>query len=513
MRMNRPLMISSLLYLSLPYALFFVGWLKWYFALAGIGFLLLPLFAHLDGRKSSPGTVEMEGPEHPKIRLYHVIVLILLSLIVMSISGVGGYGYQDTDWFKHNTILKDLIDRPWPVSYSIGGGEVPLVYYLAYYLPAALAGKLWGWQIANHFLFIWSFLGLVLAFMWFMKLNRRAALSALVMFILFSGLDVIGQWLITPAVAAIRPEAGNYIRWDHIENWSIGWQYSSNITLLFWVPHQALAGWITAGLFGYVYFQDPERVNYLLYISLALLWSPFVALGLVPFCLADIIACKGQLLQRLRRYLTISNICGLALLMIVGLFFSSKLYDISPLLTGEIPHGFRLSFAKDSQAKIIGIGLMLAFFLLEFGFYGILVFIANKKWKGRSRVLFMITILILLLLPLYSFGEANDLAMRASIPALFILAVYISRALHQKSLSIPIRILLIGLLLLGSATGYFEVKRHLSGIETNGAVIQPPIYVNVMDLWNPGLEGSDSIVLQYVGSSQSPFFQYLARTP
>jgi hypothetical protein len=505
-------MIWSLLYLSFPYALFFVGWLKWYFALLGIGFLLLPLFVNLFGRENSPRKGEMERLESPKLRLYQVIILILLSLLLLSISGVGGYGYQDPDWFKHNTILKDLIDRPWPVSYPIGGGEVPLVYYLAYYLPAALAGKLWGWQIANHILFMWSFLGLLLAFLWFLKLNRRAALSVFLLFILFSGMDVIGQLLVTPAVASIRPEASFYVRWDHIENWSMGWQYSSNATLLFWVPHQALAGWIASGLFGYAFLQDPERNDYLLTMGLTSLWSPFAALGLLPFCLADIVTGEGQLPQRLRRYLTLSNISGLALLTIVGLFFSSKLYDISPLLTGEIPHGFRLSFAKDSQAKLIGIGLILAFFLLEFGLYSILVFIANKNWKGRAKVLFMATILILLLLPLYSFGEANDFAMRASIPALFFLAVFISRAIHNTSLSTPIRVLLIVLVLLGSATGYIEVKRHLTGIVNTGAVVQIPIYVNVLELWYPGLEGSESIVLQYLGSSQAPFFQYLART-
>jgi hypothetical protein len=447
----------------------------------------------------------------PQLKIYQILILILLCLLVLSISGVGGYGYQDTDWFKHNTILKDLIDRPWPVSYQIDGEEVALVYYLAYYLPAALVGKLVGWQIANHVLFIWSFLGLVLAALWFVNLSRPAVFSALVIFFTFSGLDIIGRWLLTPAVAAIRPEAEAYLIWNHIESWSIGWQYSSNITLLFWVPHQALAGWIASGLLGQAYLFSSSRKNQLYYCGLTALWSPFVTLGMFPYCVAEILAGEGGLWQRLGKYLNLSNLSGAALLLAVGMYFSSKFYQL-PGISGKIPFGFSLSFAADDQARMIGMGLILVFCLLEFGLLGILLFRIKQVWNRKTKILLITTLITLLLLPLFLIGEANDLVMRASIPPLFFLALLLSRSFLNKPLTPLMRVILIGLILLGSATPLIEINRHLTEIQTSERLVSIPSYLEIMDLWNPALERSESIALQYLGSSTAPFFRYLART-
>ncbi len=54
------------------------------------------------------------------------------------LSGIGGIGFQHYDWNKHNAILSDLVRESWPVGYTYYGRPVALVYYIAYYLPAAL---------------------------------------------------------------------------------------------------------------------------------------------------------------------------------------------------------------------------------------------------------------------------------------------------------------------------------------------------------------------------------------
>ena len=80
---------------------------------------------------------------------------------------MGGYGYQTGDWAKHGILLKDLVDYPWPVFYEYYGATIGVTYYVAYYLPAAVIGKVGGLVLANQFLVLWTLLGLILAIFWF----------------------------------------------------------------------------------------------------------------------------------------------------------------------------------------------------------------------------------------------------------------------------------------------------------------------------------------------------------
>jgi len=347
--LTRYLILASLSYLSFPFLIFFAGWLKWYFALGCVGLVVLSLLWCIREIDQVVGTGQ-EQPEGFIFGLRHIVLVLLVTCLLLGVSGVGGYGYQDTDWLKHNAILKDLIVQPLPVVYELAGKDVPLVYYIAYYLPAALVGKLGGWFIANQVLFAWSLIGFFLAMLWFLLLNRRASSTVVLLFVVFSGLDVIGELLARSVVSAIRPEVGALLNWEHIEQWSIGWQYSSNATLLFWVPHQAMAGWIASAILMYAILYSQQRKYSLFYCGLAVLWSPFVTVGLLPYLLAEFLLEDGTWLERLRRYVSLPNFCGLALLIVIGLFYSAKLYQVSPLLTSDIPHGFSLAFAPDIQA-------------------------------------------------------------------------------------------------------------------------------------------------------------------
>ena len=445
--------------------------------------------------------------------------MLLLSVVALVISGVGGFGHQDTDWLKHNGILKDLVERPWPVVYRLGGQDVPpegrdvpLVYYVAYYLPAALIGKLAGWSLANYALFAWTLVGLVLAMLWFVVLVRRISFAVLLLFVMFSGLDVVGRLLVTPAVAAIRPEVSLVLIWDHIEQWAWGWQYSSNVTLLFWVPHHALAGWIGTATLMYTILVSPRKTHSLFLWSTTALWSPFVTIGLAPYLLAELATADGPLLKRLARYVSLPNLCGLVMLAVIGLFYSAKFYPISPVLAGDIPHGFVLSFAPDGQAKVIACVLMLVFCALEFGLYGLLIRPADAGREIRSKVLLLTARGCLLLFPLYRYGASNDFVMRSSIPALYVLAVFVGRALGGRSLSGRRRAVLIALLVLGSVTPLIELRRHVEGIRAVGRLVQIPSVDQVAGVgdWGLATDRDGAIMVQYVGSAQAPFFESLA---
>jgi hypothetical protein len=69
------------------------------------------------------------------------------------LSGIGGFGFQTGDFLERDAVLWELITRPWPV---LGHGhaegatnQLALSYSVAWYLPAAVAGKLCGWTAAQ----------------------------------------------------------------------------------------------------------------------------------------------------------------------------------------------------------------------------------------------------------------------------------------------------------------------------------------------------------------------------
>ncbi len=507
----RTLVLSSVLYLALPYVLFFLGWLKWYFAVLSIGLLAIPLLDPLRARQRA-GENDPGGSGDTGLKLRHIVLVLVSSAFLLAISGVGGIGYQDTDWPKHNAILKDLVEQPWPVVYERLQEPIPLVYYFAYYLPAAALGKLGGWSLANQALFLWTWIGLVLAMLWFLVLARRASFAVVLLFVLFSGLDVIGEWLVTPQVVALRPEYQSGVDWGHIERWAFGWEYSSNVTGLFWVPNQALAGWIATGLLVYAISHSRDKRRQLYYCGLTILWSPFVTFGLAPFLLADWIAEQGTWLDRLRHYMTLPNLCGGGLLAIVALFYSAKLYLLSSL-HGGVPQGFSLAAAQDRQAQVIGFALILVFCLLEFGLYSILIYGSRHDWNRKMQALFAAAMISLTLIPFYRFGAANDFAMRASIPSLFVLAILLTRALQSKSLATPWRLALVALVVIGAVTPAIEFRRHVSNIVAAGTIQPTQRDWGVRGLWDLPAKGFDTMIPQYVGSSQAPFFTFMVRDP
>jgi hypothetical protein len=502
----RHLVPLSLLYLALPYLIFFAGWLKGYLALPGMGLVVLPLLCHWREAKQIAASFKP-----PSLKRRHVALLLLLSLVFLGISGIGGYGHQDTDWPKHNAVFKDLIEKPWPVVYEMRDASVPLVYYVAFYLPAALLGKLGGWSLANQALFAWAGLGLLLALLWFVVLVRRAAWGVLLLFPLFSGLDIIGQLAIAPLIYPLRPPLE--VDWTHIEWWSIGWQYSSNATLLFWVPNQALAGWIAGGISMYAMRYALQKRYTLFYLGLTLLWSPFVTLGLLPYLLADLITEKGALSGRLKPYISPPNLCGLGLFVVVSLFYSAKLGQMPPSLSGDVPHGFILSFAENARENVLIPILIVVFCLLEFGAYGIIIWGSKPDWDRKTKGLFAATMLCLALLPLYRFGAMGDFTMRTSIPALFFLAVFLAQALYSPTTPKLKRAVLIALIVIGAVTPSIEYRRHVTHIYQAGRIVQRPPASEVWDLQRLQNPGFDSFAFQYLGSPQTPFFEFMAKQP
>src|SRR6516164_22770 len=128
----------SLVYCLLPWILFIVGWISSAIAAALVVVLLIGCICACRA---------MRGATNPKRNVKYWLSIAVVALLWSLQSGAGGYGPQTLDWEKHNAILKSMVNHSWPVTYLDADlSRFYLVYYFAYYLPAALIGKYAGWN-------------------------------------------------------------------------------------------------------------------------------------------------------------------------------------------------------------------------------------------------------------------------------------------------------------------------------------------------------------------------------
>jgi hypothetical protein len=276
--LRRALRLVTVCLLALPVLVFIVGWLRT--PIAVLLSVALGVAAAALVRDGGQGDAVATGSS--RVSLVTMFAALIPITAAVLLSGVGGFGPRNWDWVKHDAVLRDLIVQPWPVRYLTEDGATGLTYYVAYYLPAAVVGKVAGWTAANLALAATSLLGAVLAVLWVVVLARGAPLLCGVVFALFSGMDVLGAALRAAGGLDLAAVFGNL----HLEWWSGHWQYSSNVSLLYYAPHQALAAWLLTALTIDGIEGEGGRVSILAVAAVGLLWSPFVVLGLLPLLVA-----------------------------------------------------------------------------------------------------------------------------------------------------------------------------------------------------------------------------------
>jgi len=417
-------------YLALPVLIFFLGWFS-----LGVGgvlaFLLLMGTAPLFGAGSSGSRFSASWQV--------ALVAFIAALAWTALGGAGHFVYANVDWPTRDAVLRDLVVSSWPPSYGKDGTtELILRTPVAYYLPAAILGKLLGLEWADFLLFLWTALGVGLFFVIALSHGRtiRHIIIAVSVVVFFSGMDVFG----TGRYFLDRPGLTEHLEW-----WARIFQYSSNTTQLFWVPNHALPGWLVAALI-YKHWRNPEflKIAPIAFASTPL-WSPLVTIGLAPFLLV-IAAYHARQGSWRGAVLPSAWLGALATFAVTGLYLV--------LDGGRIQSGWTIAMVKPLDELAI---LYLKFVLLEFGL------IAAAIWLIRRDVMVLVSVAVLLALPFYIFGPGNDLAMRASIPALMILSLAAVNALSRVNWSerpkqvVPLLILLT----FGSITAIHEIARSL----------------------------------------------------
>ncbi len=323
---------------------------------------------------------------------------LAIAILLLVLGGEGRLFYANTDWQVRDAVLADMAHNPWPVIYPIGGAahllRAPIGMYL---LPALVGGsRQIGLDMAllgcNAFV-----LTLLLALSSSLFPTVRGKTIALTVFIGFSGLDILGtgfvRWFGVPASL------------DHLERWAPNLQYSSTITLIFWVPQHAFAGWTCAILYLLWYKGRLGIGPFAASIPLVALWSPLAIMGAVPFVI--LAAIRSIVADRITK-----RDVGLAA---IGLAFALPALIYLHADAGQLPSGLNRSPPAAYMLEI----------LLEVAVYAVpLAVMRPGSFVGKDTLL--LTIGCLLLMPIYRISTGSDFQMRASIMPLAILALAVA---------------------------------------------------------------------------------------
>ncbi len=458
MKTNRTLLLYwiSLLYLLIPVVVFVLGWLSWLIALpltALITYVLLSTFPRS----------QHSDPTNP-FTLKTIVFSGLTSLAWVATSGVWNLGFGRTqDWdVMRNDMLSTLTKYSWPVTNTFADSSSlwTMRHYLAFYLPGPLIGKATGENLSVTLFAtgIWMALGVWIAFLLLLDLfsrfgNRKYII--LFLFAGFSGLDAIGSRI--QGTLSLRPSS--LIKGGHIEWWAERFQFSSNSTLLHWVPQHAIPSWIGALLVIHI-VRSRKSLSLIPIISVAMvLWSPFSALGVTLLALLLLIN-AGLFVEFINsiRALRFRTFAILLTAIPLVLFLQSG--------TSEIPRSFLFSNGDFSH----NVALLAKFIPLEFGSIAILTGLIIRQ-KAKELAIISVALSMVLMVVI---GLNNDFAMRVSPALLVVIMVNAGEALITPSRSRRIhtqRIILVCILVFGMITPLFEM---ISRYQTPHTGLQSP---------------------------------------
>lgn len=429
--------LLSILYIILPIVIFFFGWIKVYFALpfsAVVVYFGYCLYKQL--------SINIGRRIFTRKNLPFWIVSLICICIWVYFSGIGSFSFQNRDFWVRNPIYRDLCINDWPVIFDLslepayaqvitGTSKVAFSYYFTWWLPAALVAKCFTdiETAKNIALYIWTVLGCIIVLINIVHILGECKYRYLFILIFFSGLDVVGYLICGNAFSLV----------EHMEWWpGFMIQYTSNTAQLYWVFNQSIPIWIITGLL--LQLRDNKYIGGLCAMMFA--YSPWATIGVFPFAFIGSFREK----EKICNAFNVSNILIVAVLAIgYGLFYISASGS-----SGGI--GTTLSYYRNDLFRFICIYVLFVF--LECGAYLILSFKENK-----NDMYYYVVTAELLLFPLVWMRDGN-FTMRASIPALFILMIYVMKTISNSNAKY-LKTILAFSLLIGSCTAFNEINRSL----------------------------------------------------
>ena len=470
-------------YILLPIIIFFLGWLKFWLAIP-LCIALLIIFLRIIHNEQSELLLSN------RLSFQNLIPVIALILLWVYFSGIGGLVFQNKDHWWRNEIFNLLVTEDWPVI----SGDRGLIYYIGFWLPSAVIGKIFGLNAGYLFQILWAALGIFLV--WYLMCNhlKRISVKPLLGLIFFSGLDIVGCLLLQVDFSSLE-------HFMHIEWWS-GFQFSSFTTQLFWVFNQAIYAWVLTLLMMH------QRSNH----HIILIWScglltctlPFA--GMLPFLIYQIVKntyVKFHANREKPNAGWLNNICHLCR--------NSELFTCENILGGgcigiicflyEIGNISANNSGNPIHYTKGYLFLYVLFMLIEVGLYAFVIYPYQKQ-----NALYWLCLIVLAVCPLIHIGSGQDFCMRASIPALlvFMLLFFDSWKKAKAERNHLIYVGCLVLFLLGAITPLCEIwrttKNTVDMYHADQTIMAAPVSKNeIMDYPNFSGDLEESFFFKYLG--------------
>ena len=472
--LNKIINLISILYITIPLILFSIGWLDNIFMFVTIFSIITGIYL-LYKNLSNKDIVQYKI--NNKLIIFWIISVILLFLWVY-LSGIGGFGYQNKDFRIRNPIYHDLCNMDYPVIYKFAEKESLLSYYFMYWLTPSFISKIFNLSLQGSeiILFVYSFIGVLLAFRLLTKF-RKQKYHNLILFILFSGIDVLGV-----LIRGKLPSLYSDLEW--ILGGTINCQYTSMTSSLFWIFNQAIPLWIIMGLF--CLLDDAPSLTLLSVLSF--IYSPWTIFGIVPLVIYKLSlknGFTGAIKSCINPYLFIS----IWIFTIFGLFYTMG--DKSSLsITSTFIYFLNLTDKNNIFLYfILYLGIYLIFISGEFFLYHLIMkkSLRLTKYKGNiETTLYPFVFIELLIFPLFFIRDENFI-MRASLPAVYLFMTKIMEHFDidgiMKGKTRKYSIILIILLCLGAITPIHEISRSVISKINHVEMVFNPIesFNDIMD--------------------------------
>lgn len=493
----------SLLYLLLPTVLFLATWVEIEVSVVSLMALVGGLtYAILQVLR--PDFSKEPGFAVPNGRM--IFISLMTSFLLCLISEFGVSPFKSFDHIAHNYKFHLLTTSSWPLFDS--AHSINACYYFGFYMVPAVLGKLTGVAIVKYAAFSWIWLGLFLSMTWInLRLfpGRASVMTCLIVFLLV----LAGGY-----TNVILPLAKYLTNDEYIYNNAVT---LDGLFVLNQVPvfsrslsesvQHALPSILGAALLLAV----PKGRGGLAVVCLSLFgtlfWSPFTAIGMVPFVLL-------RLVKELKN-------SEFSFLVTIAGYGASLVLAFGPVLLFLLSSD-STDIASNRFIWQAGVrGWFVYYLLYLFSFFGVWILLLRNELFRLDGEMVWVAMSCFALLGLVQMGYFNDLNIRASLVPMVVLSASIAYAVWKGVRTMPIfrRSVLMILLFtsfLGTGKFYFERFFLLQKDRRLDSTIEHPhipyFGYNFYDFLRKGyIRNGEEVVKQYSLKRGSIFEKYILR--
>lgn len=405
---------SIVLFLTIPLFMFFLGYLKLVVSIPlTLIFAGIVLYCVSDCMNGPDGNKNWGSDKDLKIPLSYLIGFAVTALAVSFVSGAGEYIYTLQDHEYRRAILRDLIDYDWPVIYNyntqtnpevikifgMASGQRAFSYYFIYWMPAALAGKAFGFNVGNFVLYLWNSIGIFLCLLSTSAVIKKVTAWVPFIFVFFSGLDIIPNLVY---------ELTHYSDWRWFEGFVTSMSYVSNFRELASVFNQMVPCFLVVAIL----LMSNNTRSMGLTAGILFCYSPWAVFGILPMVAAFLFGKNlraSKISKTLYNTFSPANIASAVLILtIFGSYYMTN--------SGAVGYkGFAWEYFSNPGWFILA---YIVFILIE-----VIPFALILYKREKNNPVFIAAFATLLILPFYRVSEMNDFTMRGSMPALFFFCI------------------------------------------------------------------------------------------